>query len=407
MSLLPTESNSWKNAIIRSVVAFFLFLLVLTLVITFIPGEAEQNFLDTITGQASTNAGKIGSETISVDYLMAAKRNCYERYKQYNPNFSDEGDLLNSCAFSATRDLFALRMIAKELGFQSSEDAIKRDLSNQAKTIHSQSDNQPGYTKEESRSVEDIYRILLFSSPMQYKLDSTSAQNLIKTFLYDKPTRDLTEAEIKERAQASSMGLKGRFVSYSEADYISNLDKSIVITEDEVKQLYDKEVKEGNLTKEADGSLPSFEKRKQILQGRARLEKKKKIMDESNSKISEAKAKGILEISKLVGSPIENLKPASLSDLLADRNFSSISNDPSFFKSLADAKPGTVLGPFQSESKTIFLEFEQIVPITSGSKAPELSTRNELAGFLQEAVKVFSEPLGIERSKGYSTADAN
>lgn len=102
---MELENVSLKDKIIRAIVAFFLFILVSGLIITFLPGDAEKSFFDVISGRSNLNAGKIGSDSIPMDYFQAAQRDCFFQYRNIAPSLAEDPSTLQSCAFQTIRSL--------------------------------------------------------------------------------------------------------------------------------------------------------------------------------------------------------------------------------------------------------------------------------------------------------------
>ena len=139
MILDEYEEPTIGNKIIRVVVGVFLTILVSMLILTLLPGDAEQNMFKILTGQDDYSAGKIGDETIPPDYFQAARKDCYQRYKDYNPNLSNDSSELNSCAYDTIKTFKIYKAIAHSVGYGISDQKLKEIIWEQAKQVHKES----------------------------------------------------------------------------------------------------------------------------------------------------------------------------------------------------------------------------------------------------------------------------
>ncbi len=413
--MFEEEATTWKEKLTRAVVGLFLFILVSMLVVTFLPGDAEQSFIGALTGSSSTKAGSIAGRSVPMDYFNAARRDCYYRYQQYSKEMAGNNELIQSCAFSTTKELFIANDIASAVGFRVSETSIKRDLSLQARQIHKETASQAGYGEEDTRTVDQIYQQILRSTPMTYRLDSATGYSLFQGFLDQKMTPSPAESEIE--AEAKSAKVSFRLVAFTEVNLLNQLESKIQISDADLLAEYEKEKKEGNLNKDGNGKIPTFEERKQVLTSKLKFDRKRKDLEVWKKKIqSLVLADNALEaISKETSQSIESIAATPLSNLklLQSPKGTSfrLASDPKFWEELSANPFGKkkVLGPFTDNDKQIYVEFGDLsfstsspAPKKAENAAEEMMKQNKLLGFFIEINKSLSGEYNIDKQKALS-----
>lgn len=384
--MFEDEPSTLKEKIYRTIIALFLFILVGTLIITFLPGDAEQSLIGAITGQNSTKAGSVAGRSIPVDYFNAAKRDCYYRYQQYGRETAQNSELLNSCAYSTVREMYIANDIAAAVGFQVSEISIKREMSKQAREIHKESVSQAGYGEEDSRSLTEIYQQIYRSAPMYYRIDSATGYALFPNFLDQPLAPSENEAELESEAKRAKISF--RLVAISEVNLLNAVESKINITDAELQKEYENEKQEGNLSKDPSGNFVSFEVRKPLLLSKLKFDRKRKEVEvwkgRIGQKISEPNA--LDAIAKEAGQPIETVSGVSLSDLklvTSNRgNTYRLANSGQFWESLANDpfSKKTVVGPFSDNDKQVYVEFSELTYGQPTVKAP----KDQAADFLKQ-----------------------
>ncbi len=411
--MFEEEATTWKEKLTRAVVGLFLFILVSMLVVTFLPGDAEQSFIGALTGSSSTKAGSIAGRSVPMDYFNAARRDCYYRYQQYSKEMAGNNELIQSCAFSTAKELFVANDIANAVGYRVSETSIKRDLSLQARQIHKETASQAGYGEEDTRTVEQIYQQILRSTPMAYRIDSATGYSLFQGFLDQKYSPSAPEATISTEAKSAKVSF--RLVAFTEVNLLNQLESKIQISDADLLSEYEKEKKDGNLTKDANGNLPSFESRKSILTSKLKFDRKRKELEVWKKKIqSLVLSENALEaISKETSQSIENISATSLSNLklLQSPKGTSfrLAGDPKFWEELSANPFGKkkVLGPFTDNDKQIYVEFGELTfspssppPSSKPAASPEeLLKQNQLLGFFLEINKSMAGEYNIDKQK--------
>ncbi len=403
--MFEEEPSTLKDKLIRFVVGLFLFLLVGMLVITFLPGDAEQSFLGAITGESSTKAGSIGGKTIPVDYFNAARRDCYYNYQRYGREVAGNSELILSCAFSTVKELYVARDIAEAVGFHVSEISIKRQLSEQARQAHKEAKNQAGYGEEDSRTVEEIYQQILVSVPMHYRVDYATGFSLFPVFIDQPLNPSPKELELKKEATQTKVSF--RVLSFTEVDLLNQLENKIQVTEDELKKEFEKE------SKESKDKTITLESRRIVLTSKIKFDKKRAELEiwKKNlaSKISQENA--LEAISKEVGSAIESIPFSFLKDLNSLKSSSNkeyrLGTDTKFWEELARDPFGKkrVAGPFADGDKLVYVEFGDLIFESSlPIKKEETDSENgkQLSGFFYEISQALGSEYGIEKQKTLS-----
>lgn len=413
--MFEEQASTFKEKLFRTIIGLFLFILVGTLIITFLPGDAEQSFIGALTGESSTKAGSVAGRSIPIDYFNAAKRDCYYRYQQYGREMAQNAEVLNSCAYSTVKEIYIANDIAEAVGFQVSETKIKREMSKQARDVFKESSSQAGYGEEDSRSLVEIYQQIYRSAPMAYRVDTATAFALYPEFLEQKLIP--TEHEMNLEDEAKKAKISFRLVSFSEVQLLNALDSKIQIPDAELQVEYEKEKKEGSLSKDASGNFVSFETRKPLLLSKLKFDRKRKEVEVWKGRIAQKanEPEALSSIASEVGSAIESVSATSLSDLkLVTSNKGTsyrLANSEKFWEALAANPFGKklVVGPFNDNDKQIYVEFGELSFAAASPKKSENSVTDfmkdrRLLSFFVEINKSLSQEYNIEK-KGLLSQD--
>jgi hypothetical protein len=400
--MLEETPTTIGQKIWRGLIGFFLGILVLMLIITLLPaGDMEESLINQLTGRVSTKAGKIGNQSIPMDYFNAARRDCYYQYKEYAPQLADNEGMISNCAFQTLRSVVVGKELADSFGYQISELAIKRELSRQAREYHSQVSQQAGYDKEDLRSVEDIYRNLLRSEPILYRVDVSTAKSLFDGFM--RATVKKTESEIGIENESNLAKISIKLVPFNNSVLSEIVDRELTISDDEIRKEYDKETKAGTTPKGENGKPLSFDERKSILTSKIRLDKKNQAIEAKRIELNKKREDGasLEELAQIVSSkPVlfNNLGIQSLSSLSQGDKIYRLTQDQEFLKDMSEKGFGTgkIGGPYKDGEKNYFVEFTSLsLPenlVASGSIERE-DSRSLLGGFFLE----INQSLGKER----------
>jgi len=381
------EEPTLGRKIIKIISGFFLTILVSMLILTLLPGDAEQNMFKMITGQDNYSAGKVGDETINPDYFQAARRDCYQRYKDYNPNLANDASELNSCAYDLIKSFKVYRVLSESVGYGVSENRIKELLWEQAKQAHKESYIGAGYSEDDKLKPEDIYRNILRSTPMQYRLDYMVSMTLDRFLISDLP-RSASEKILE--AEASAAKISFTYLQFSDSDLLSKI-ADIPVTEEEVRAEYDKSIKENTLQKNPEGKLPTYEERKVLLENKLKVEKRQAQLTEIKAKLLTLKNQNskIQELAQITGLGTEDIKDMPLSSLSKPgetRNLG-FTRSNAFLKDIGEISfgSGKLSGPYSNGENTAYVEFKEL-KIQNEPKSDEKNDRiiSNLSMFLME-----------------------
>lgn len=361
--MLIEESTLSKNKFIRYTIGFFLFILVAMLIVTLMPSDAGGNLQDMLTGQSNTNAGKVGEESIPMDYFQAARSDCYNEYQT-----SDQGILYN-CAYMRVRSLKIGSVVAEATGYGVSENSIKERLSKEARIIYKQSASSAGYSEEEIDSVSAIYRKILQSKPMNYWMDLTVSQGIYQDFLLSKIKKTDKQANIEEEAKNSFITLV--YVSYSDENLLKKVESEIQISDEEALEEYEKAKKAGSLPKDSDGKVETFEKRKSFIISKLKYDKKQKKLSELKAQlqslVKDGKTTTLDEIAQKTGTSVKEVVDYPIyfpSDSKAEKNqdIDSLFRNSKFLNALISFKQDNrkIEGPYKMDEKNTYVEIKKI-----------------------------------------------
>ncbi|HMV42614.1 MAG TPA: hypothetical protein PK079_08770 [Leptospiraceae bacterium] len=409
--ILEEEPVSISQKIYRIFAGLFIAVLVTMLIFTLIPGDAEQNLLRMIIGQDQMTAGKVGDETIPIDYFKAARLECYYMYKQRFPTAADDASMLENCAFNQIKSLKIDKVLANAAGYHVSDLSIKEDISNEARKIHSQSGTSAGYSSDEVRSVDDIYRSILQSVPMHYRQDTAASIELYERFLYTDVKE--SEEEQKIRSELENVRLSLSYISFSDEELSKVIGEIPQITDAEIQKEYDASVANKTVPMGEDGKPQPLEVRKALIFNKLQSEAKEKKLSELKGKILSAKGAenaNLGALALIAGVKIADLNKVSLSSIgpQAKENKTEL---PKFLSGSAFLKDitnqafgkGKVGGPYTDKEKTFYVEFKDL-SIESGNSvgknvAMNESNSNRTRMFLYEIKQSLGGIFPIQRNK--------
>ena len=250
---------------------------------------------------------------------------------------------------------------------------------------------------------------------MNYRIDTATGYSIFQGFLDQKLTPSPAEGLIESEAKSAKVSF--RLVAFTEVNLLNQIENKLQIPEVELLAEYEKEKKEGNLSKDANGKVPSFEERKSILTSKLKFDKKRKELEVWKKKIeSLVLGENALEaIAKETAQSIESISATPLSELKSLRSPKGttfrLANDPKFWEALSANPFGKkkVLGPFTDNDKQIYVEFGDLSfsKVTVAAQKPVLSPtdfmkQNQLLGFFLEINKSLSGEYNIEKQKALS-----
>jgi hypothetical protein len=365
--MLEEEPLTLKDKVYKFVFGLILFLLVVMLAITFLPGDAEKGLFEMLSGGASTTVGKVGNVEIPFSYYQRARKECYYRYKDYLAAIKGDESILDNCAFSNTKNLKIAVAIANSVGFDVSEQLIKKEISEEAWRIHNESRGSAGYSQEDQRTPDEIYQAILKEEDLHYRKDVNIARGLFSGFLLS-TAKYPTSVETLEK-ESQNLKLSLNYVSFSDEELLKSVEKNIVIPEEEVKKEYDSEVASGKLPKDSKGMAETFEVRKSFLENKMRSERKQKKLEEIKASIESLKSgekPALQEIAKIVGKKIESSKNLALTELGSTEGKPSLPSflgHSKFLQDLSEKGFGKsfIGGPYKDSVNTTYVEFTDVM----------------------------------------------
>lgn len=402
--MLEETPQTIGQKIWRGLIGLFLGILVLMLIITLLPGDMEESFMNQITGQMRTTAGEVGKRSIPMDYFNAARRDCYYRYKDYAPQMAANDDMITNCGYQTLRTIFIGKDIADSFGYQVSELAVKRDLSRQAREYHKQASDQAGYDEQDLRSAEEIYKNLLRSEPILYRLETATTMSLFSGFLRTNLMKTPSELALEQEALSTKVSI--RLVPFTDAQLAEIIEKDISISDADLQAEYDRETKAGNTPKGEDGKPLPFEARKAILTSKMRLERKNKGLEEKLADLKKLREAGtsLDDLAGKVSSQAQTFSNLSIQDLAGlsiGGQIYRLSQDQSFLKDMSELGFGSKLvgGPYKDGEKNFFVEFSDLkLPTTAiAATDPAPVDRNFLAGFFMEMSQSYGKDKPLVR----------
>lgn len=401
------EQETLKSKIVRFVVFILVLLLVGMLSITFIQGDTDKAFLDILTGNDKSIAGKIAGERISIDYFNAAKKTCVDIYRERFPSLVDDTNTLNNCAFSVIRKQKIDKFIASNAGYHISELIIKQDISEEARKRYKElSDNRgAGYSEEERISLNELYTRILNYVPINFRQDYIISRSLADAFLYSDVKETEDEKKAKSEFENTKMSLS--YISFTDEDLSKLIGTEFPVSEEEIKKDYETSVKNKSLPLDQDGKPLSLESRKPSILNKLREEKKQFKLSELKTKILTTKSDPNSNLSTLAAIPnvpIQNLSGINFSNLDSKDKAANFLGNSGLLKDMTKIPfgKGRIGGPYTDKNQTIYVEFKELKfdSISTKQKENPIDPNiSKIRMFVYEINQAVSGNFPVERSK--------
>ncbi|TGM94558.1 hypothetical protein EHR05_00440 [Leptospira licerasiae] len=386
--------------------AVFLGILVLMLIIMLLKPDVEQVGIDMLAGKASITMGSIDDQSVPIDSFNAAKRFCIQMYQGQGSE-----SLWADCAFQSLKGQYIFRKIGNSVGFTISEESERTALWEEAKRVSKNSLQGAGYSEEDLKKPEEIYRQFLQQAPLRFRIDYKVSQALFQNFLPTEIRR--TDGELNVLSEASGARVDLDAVLYTEEDLVKASERNLEPTDAQLKELYDKESLDPNTLKGKDGKPVPFEERKTVLRSKFLLEARKNSLESLKAKLVSLQNEpdGLQKIATLLGRQTVSLKNKSLSDLKkisVGKDVFSLSSDKKFLQDLS--LPGLTqkknIGPYREGEKYAIVSFSGV---KLGTPDPSfLRTRDNgslLTAILMEIPQSLEESIKVERASVRSVSE--
>jgi hypothetical protein len=319
---------------------------------------------------------------------------------------ADDPSTLNNCAFNQIKNHKIDKVFANALGYRVSEIGIKQEISDEARRIHSQATVSAGYSKEEMRSVDDIYKVILNQVPMNYRQDSEISRRILDGFLFTDIKESQAEKDIKQEMESLKLSIS--YISFSDEDLVKITGSEFPVSEEEIKKDYDDSVTNKTIPLATDGKPETLENRKAFILNKLRSEKKEKQISALKAKILSTKGEAnsnLSTIATMSNSTIQDLNSISFAKLDDKENKSlpKFLTSSSFLKDATKTSfgKGRIGGPYTEKDKTIYVEFKDMkfeTVASSPAKNSEFNQQNKIRMFLYEIKQSLTGNYPIERN---------
>ncbi|TGL58518.1 hypothetical protein EHQ64_18400 [Leptospira sarikeiensis] len=361
--------------------------------------DVEQAGIDMLFGKGNITMGSIDGQNVPIDSFHAAKRFCIQMYQGQGSEA-----LWADCAFQTLKGQYIFRKIGNSVGYTLTEESEKQALWEDAQRASKNSFQGAGYSEEDMRKPEEIYRQYLQQAPLRFRIDYKVSQFLFQGFLPSELRR--TDGELNILSEASGARVDLDTVLYTEEDLVKASERNLEPTDQQLKELYEKESLDPGTLKGKDGKPIPFEERKAVLKSKFLLDARKNSLESLKAKLValQNEADGLQKISALVGKPTVSLRNKSLSELNKiniGKDVFSLSADKKFLQDLS--LPGLFtqkknIGPYRQGEKYAIVSFSGV---KLGNPDPGFLRTRENSSFttaiLMEIPQSLEESIKIER----------
>ena len=358
------------NTFLKMIGSFFLSVLIIMLMVSFLPGESENAFFSSIFNLGSRNAGMIGDRVISTNFFKLTRKSCIYRYEQYGASVSNS-EIINDCAYDTAQSLMIADRISQKLGFDISSRSVREDLSNQASLSHENSLKQAGYSSEDVLSAEEIYKRMITQLPLDYRIKEKKVSAFYNDFLVSPLEDTKSQLKIKEDMETLTFDLDLLYISNKVLNDLA--DTRIDTSKETLMKMYEEELKS---KKEDDTKSPTFDEREEFL-------KRKKLLQERNTKVDELKTEIKQMISTadfytlkntFLGSKQLNVNESLTSfwNLSIDETKNiNLGKNNNFIKDIINFEGDKLKGPYNLENGLVLVYYKKITRLSEQAPKKE------------------------------------
>lgn len=302
------------------------------------------NFIDILLGRSAI--GSFNGENISTRMYSLADQNCRERYQQLVGGGRIPEQLMTRCIASQLREVYILPKVAKDLGLDVSPSSIEKAALERARLNFKK---QSSLAAEDRMTLGELYRRELAYAPVDVQVRYQEAQRAFEKLAKGMP---YPEAAVRAEELATKITMDVKFVRYTTADLLAELDDDVTITEEQIKKRFDEE--QGKLS---ESQRKPYKDEREFVKNRVKSELKQLELAKVKEKLSKLPAGSSLEdVAKITGVKVHHAEGVTLEGLSAvkvDQGEVAKLNLPAV---LADLKGSSaVSGPHQEGDHTVYL----------------------------------------------------
>ena len=348
-----------------------IFLLTVLMLVLFLPGSME-DYQNVLTSSA---LGKYDGKTISLNDYYRAEDGCKTRYdslRKFSPRYFDIS--VKNCIRGEVKETFILEGIASRLGLDASRQTIQRRIFEGVQARHNRLKSNT-LEKDDLLSVDEMYLREIKYMPLEARVrDARKYMAQRALYLHFPYPASLERAE----NAAEKIQLDLRYLSYDDRSLLKNLDRTVRVSEKEIRAEYEKEQAKRKPKKDGKKSVSaSYAQRKAILRIRLKSQKKEKALKDLKKKLADlGKKKDVNEIARLAGVSFvtrRNLSLSALKEGAGPRKGPVVKLDyPEVYMEMSKDRPGLV-GPLKSGQSRVFI---QILAV----RKPRVAPRRTAAG---------------------------
>ncbi|MBE7439527.1 MAG: hypothetical protein HS115_13805 [Spirochaetales bacterium] len=333
--------------------------------------------VDEITRVLAGNpgAGKFQKEVIDLQIYSMIESNCKQNFLQQF-GVAPEG-MINSCVNSNLKQLYILPAVARELGLDVSREYVEQAALKRAQDSYRLQRTGKG-SEDDVLSVSELYQRELSYYPFDLQHKSATIERVQETL-----GREFAASpeEIALRKNLGNIRFRLRILSYTAGSLEETTQKTIKVTEEDIRKAYEEEQKKLPPDKQK-----PFESEKQFVKERITKDMVSAGVAATKKQLGNLSGSFSLEdVEKITGFAAKSAGAVAANELRAVKvgggSVNLMSKDILLF--LGRGKPG-VAGPFQEQEQTIYLE---LVEVDQKDPAPATAEEIKLAG--QENARTF------------------
>lgn len=301
-----------------------------------------------LSGQSGP--GEFEGKEISRAMVNLALNQCKERYRSFGeiPDY-----FLNNCIENELKNLIVLPALGRKLGLDVPDSKVQKEL---MEAVESRYRSQSGYADPDDRlDMREIYNRELQFNPLDVRKAIEATRSTYESLRDFPVSPDMKQASVA----TDGISMNIRYIQYSTSDLLKSLGKEVVVSEEEIREAYEKEQAE-----KKDEEKRPLEKERELIENRIRSEKRQVELAGLKSQLGAlGETFELKKVSEITGISIESAGRVVLKKLKqvpAKKGAPLDLAKPEILAGIPAPGSSLVAGPFTSGDQTYYVEIGDV-----------------------------------------------
>ncbi len=314
---------------------------------------------DIISG--TNQLGEFKGKAISSRLYYMVRENCKDRYREYG-QIPDV--FIDQCAEREIKGYYLIPSITSHLGLGVSDYAVEQQI---LRAVRNSYEAQTRYADPDDRlTMNEVYMREMQGVPPEIRRKSLEMEKSLNAMM-DFP---FPSALAESALDAKEIRVDLRVIDFDNAELLSHLGKTIKISEEEIRTRYE----EKEAAKKDGDEKSDYKSSHELIENEIRNERRQKELASIKSKLGSLNKPDIAAVQNITGiSPqfhrniqLQNLKALKIGPGANSKVLNLTSAD--FLMELGKGISNTVVGPIQSQERTVYVE---VVAVKNPGKVHE------------------------------------